>query len=330
MAGRLRAGRAGAPRLADLAAEGRLGVDGPAELRPFLIRLRRARVRVFGDVLEMTLSVLSGTMFRPGEVPERKEETMRGTTARLAGHRHGRGRAGVAGLAGGALAQDTTLRVAMGSPGEAGIAVWEDVGAQFEAAHPGVDVEFDFQDDDLYQTIGLPERALEPQPAGHLLRVDRQPDGPARRGGLCRRPHRGGDLGTAGRHRATTRCCRRRRSTARSCSSPTPPTSPTCSGTTCRSSRSTASRRRPHGRSCWRPVTPSNAAGITPIATGNKDLWAAGNWLAHLASRVVGEDAYAARCRRRGASRRRSGSRRSATSPSWASTVCQRQRQLHG
>ena len=42
---------------------------GRAELRPFLIRLRRARVRVFGDVLEMTLSVLSGTMFRPGEVP---------------------------------------------------------------------------------------------------------------------------------------------------------------------------------------------------------------------------------------------------------------------
>ena len=55
--------------IADLAAEGRLDADGPSELRPFLIRLRRARVRVFGDVLEMTLSVLSGTMFRPGEVP---------------------------------------------------------------------------------------------------------------------------------------------------------------------------------------------------------------------------------------------------------------------
>jgi raffinose/stachyose/melibiose transport system substrate-binding protein len=36
-----------------------------------------------------------------------------------------------------------------------------------------------------------------------------------------------------------------------------------------------------------------NAAGVTPIASGNKDLWAAGNWLSHLASRVVGEDAYA-------------------------------------
>lgn len=56
-------------RMADLAEAGRLDEDGPAELAPFLIRLRRARVRVFGDAMEMTLSVLSGTMFRPGEVP---------------------------------------------------------------------------------------------------------------------------------------------------------------------------------------------------------------------------------------------------------------------
>ncbi|MFV2061973.1 MAG: protein O-GlcNAcase [Chloroflexota bacterium] len=56
-------------KMADLAAVGRLGTDGPSELRPFLIRLRRARVRVYGDALEMTLSVLTGTLFRPGEVP---------------------------------------------------------------------------------------------------------------------------------------------------------------------------------------------------------------------------------------------------------------------
>ena len=55
-------------KMADLAAAGRLEEDGPSELAPFLMRLRRARVRVFGDALEMTLSVLSGTMFRPGEV----------------------------------------------------------------------------------------------------------------------------------------------------------------------------------------------------------------------------------------------------------------------
>lgn len=56
--------------LADLVAQGRLASDGPAALRPYQIRLRRARVRVFGDVVEMTLSDLTGTMFRPGEVPE--------------------------------------------------------------------------------------------------------------------------------------------------------------------------------------------------------------------------------------------------------------------
>jgi raffinose/stachyose/melibiose transport system substrate-binding protein len=63
---------------------------------------------------------------------------------------------GVVGVAGSALAQDTTLRVAMGSPGEAGIRVWQDIEAQFEAAHPGVDVEIEYQGDDIYQTIGLP------------------------------------------------------------------------------------------------------------------------------------------------------------------------------
>jgi hyaluronoglucosaminidase len=61
-------------RIADLAGDGRLEADGPSELRPFLIRLRRARVRVFGDALEMTLSDLTGTMFRPGEVPPSEGE----------------------------------------------------------------------------------------------------------------------------------------------------------------------------------------------------------------------------------------------------------------
>jgi raffinose/stachyose/melibiose transport system substrate-binding protein len=64
--------------------------------------------------------------------------------------------AGAAGGAAGAGAEEFTLRVAMGSPGEAQIAVWEAAGAAFEEAHDGVTVEFDFQDDDLYQTIGLP------------------------------------------------------------------------------------------------------------------------------------------------------------------------------
>ncbi len=54
-----------------------------------------------------------------------------------------------------AASNDHVLRVAMGSPGEAQIRVWDDVAAQFEAAHPETTVEMNYQDDDLYQTIGL-------------------------------------------------------------------------------------------------------------------------------------------------------------------------------
>ena len=65
--------------------------------------------------------------------------------------------AGVSGGRAGAGSDESfTLRVAMGSPGEAQIAVWEAAGAAFEEAHEGITVEFNFQDDDLYQTIGLP------------------------------------------------------------------------------------------------------------------------------------------------------------------------------
>ena len=48
--------------------ERRLEQDGPAELRPYLVRLRQARVRVFGDVLDMALADLTHTNVRPGEL----------------------------------------------------------------------------------------------------------------------------------------------------------------------------------------------------------------------------------------------------------------------
>ena len=49
-------------------------------------------------------------------------------TTRRAGDRHGHRRARPGGhWSGGAAAQDQTLRVAMGSPGEAAIAVWDDI-----------------------------------------------------------------------------------------------------------------------------------------------------------------------------------------------------------
>ena len=54
--------------IATLALERRLEQDGPAELRPYLVRLRQARVRVFGDVLDMALADLIQTNVRPGEL----------------------------------------------------------------------------------------------------------------------------------------------------------------------------------------------------------------------------------------------------------------------
>ena len=54
--------------IAELAADGRLESDA-AELGPYLDRLRRARVRVFGDALDMVLSDLTGTHVRPGVFP---------------------------------------------------------------------------------------------------------------------------------------------------------------------------------------------------------------------------------------------------------------------
>ena len=46
------------------------GHRGPDGARPYLARLRRARVRVFGDALDMTLADLTGTHVRPGRMLE--------------------------------------------------------------------------------------------------------------------------------------------------------------------------------------------------------------------------------------------------------------------
>ena len=55
-------------RIAELAANGRLERDARTALRPFLVRLRDARVRVFGNALDRTLADLTGTHVRPGSL----------------------------------------------------------------------------------------------------------------------------------------------------------------------------------------------------------------------------------------------------------------------
>ncbi len=193
---------------------------------------------------------------------------------------------------GSATAQDQVLRVAMGSPGEPGIAVWDDVAAQFEASHPGVKVEMNYQDDDLYQTIGLQ----------NLLAAPNAPDIYFEWTG-SRMAQRAADGYAADLTEAVT-------------------TGP-LAGIVDEAVLPAASV---DGKVVLMPhtadvtnvlfydkqtfadhgLTPPTtwdellavcdalvAADIIPIASGNKDLWAAGNWLSHLSSRVVGEQVYA-------------------------------------
>jgi len=198
---------------------------------------------------------------------------------------------GIVSTGGAALAQDTTLRVAMGSPGEAGIRVWDDIAAQFEATHPGVEVEMNYQDDDLYQTIGLPNllagrnapdiyfewtgarmaqryadgygadltEAVTSGPLAGIYDEGVFPEASVD-GKVVLIPHTADVTNVIWYNRAILDEY-----------GITPPTS-------------------------WEELLAAcdtlAAADVIPIASGNKDLWAAGNWLSHIASRVVGEDVY--------------------------------------
>ena len=164
-----------------------------AELLPYLAELRRRRVRVFGDALDM---ILADTTDHPCQAREAAPGRRRRSfddrkIARLAARRRERGRAARRVRRERAPAEnDHVLRVAMGSPGEAQIRVWDDVAAQYMAAHPETKVEMNYQQDDLYQTIGLPEPAGRQERAGRLLRVDRRAPQASARGRLRRRHHR--------------------------------------------------------------------------------------------------------------------------------------------
>ena len=189
-------------------------------------------------------------------------------------------------------AGDNTLRIAMGSPGEAQIRVWDDVAAQFEKSRPGTQVEMNYQDDDLYQTIGLPnllngrnapdiyfewtgsrlEQRVKDGFAADITEATKS--GPLAGlfedgtfapmtidGKIVMVPYSADVTNVIWYNKAIL-----------SEAGVEPPTT-------------------------WEELLAAcdalNAKGITPIASGNKDVWPAGNWLAHMASRVVGEDVYA-------------------------------------
>lgn len=188
-------------------------------------------------------------------------------------------------------AEARVLRVAMSSPGEAPIRVWDDVAAQFEDANPGVDVEMNYQTDDLYSTIGLPnllsgrnapdiyfewtgERLAQRYAEGYAADLSAAVDsGPL--AGLFEEATFG-PATVDGRivmvpYAADVTNVLWYNTEIMSDAGVEPPTT-------------------------WEELLAAcdtlNEAGVIPIASGNKDLWAAGNWLAHLVSRVVGEESY--------------------------------------
>jgi len=184
-----------------------------------------------------------------------------------------------------------TLRVAMGSPGEAQIAVWNEVAAEFEALNPGFKVEMNYVDDDLYQTIGLPNlltgrdapdiffewagsRLQERYDGGYVADVSEYVNGGVLDGIWSDNAFSSGEID--GKlllvpHKADVTNVLYYNVDIFKAEGITPPTN-------------------------WQQFLETcdklNAAGYIPLATGNKDLWAAGNWLGHLTSRIVGEETY--------------------------------------
>ncbi|MFC4304370.1 ABC transporter substrate-binding protein [Cohnella boryungensis] len=198
---------------------------------------------------------------------------------------------GLAGCSGSSKSDETTLRIAMGSPGEGLIKVWEDIAKTFESEHTGIKVEFNFQKDDTYQTIGLPNLLsgknapdLYFEWAGERLET-RVKDGFAaditeklQSSGLKDQFTEGSFNGmvldgktymipTAG---DVTNVIFYNKQIFKDLGLEPPTT--------------------------WEQFLEVSekvkAAGITPIVAGNKELWPAGNWIGHLISRVVGEQAY--------------------------------------
>jgi raffinose/stachyose/melibiose transport system substrate-binding protein len=187
---------------------------------------------------------------------------------------------------------DVTLRFALSSPGEALIAVFDDVAAQFEEAHPGVDVEMNYQEDDVYSTIGLP----------NLLSGRNAPDIYFEWTGarLANRYAEGyaADIGAAfaagGPLEGLFEDSTLGPGTVDGKVVMVPYTADVTNVLFYNVDLFEQNAIEPPAT--WADLLAAcdtlSAAGVVPIASGNRDLWAAGNWLAHQTSRVVGEESY--------------------------------------
>ena len=199
-----------------------------------------------------------------------------------------------AGCGGGATptpVNDHVLRIAMGSPGEAQIRVWDDVAAQFMKAHPETKVEINYQQDDLYETIGEMNLLTGKNPpdiyfewTGARL-ASRVKDGYAAditdafKTGALKGIF---DDATLKQYTLDGKVVM-------------VPYSHDVSNVLWYNVKLLADNGvKPP--TTWDELLAAcdtlSAKGIIPIASGNKDLWAAGNFIAHLVSRVVGEANY--------------------------------------
>ena len=187
---------------------------------------------------------------------------------------------------------DHVLRIAMGSPGEAQIRAWDDVAAQYMKANPETKVEINYQQDDLYQTIGLQ----------NLLAGRNAPDIYFEWTGarLAQRNKDGfvADLTEAVKSGPLTGLfddATFEPYTLDGKISMVPYSADVTNVLWYNKALMAEAGVQPP--TTWEELLATcdalDAKGIIPITSGNKDLWPAGNWLGHMSSRVVGEDVYA-------------------------------------
>lgn len=202
------------------------------------------------------------------------------------------GSGGGSGSSASPTASDQVLRVAMTEPGADAQKVYEQAKATFEKSHPGWTVQYTFQNDDIYSTVGLPS----------LLSGGNAPDIYFEWSGnrLDARASEGNtsDIGDKLKakgipDRFVTNAFGGTEVDGKTMMLPLAKDVSNVMWF----NTDIFSKLGITAPKTWAELDAANAklkaAGITPYAQGNKDLWPAGNWGAHVLSRIVGEQAYA-------------------------------------
>lgn len=188
-------------------------------------------------------------------------------------------------------ATDKTLRIAFGSNGSDGQKVWDQAAKKFEADNPGWKVEFQVQNDDLYETVGLQ----------NLLTSNKAPDVYFEWAGA-----RLANKVNAGYAADITDLIKSSGLDQQFADGAFGTTSidgkvymvPFTSDVTnvIWYNKDVFAAKGLTAPTTWAEFLTLcdtlKKQGITPLSVGNKDLWVAGNWIGHLISRSAGESVY--------------------------------------